>query len=63
LSEKRATEYHFSYLLPGRQSSALRSQSRQPYWESNVRLMRIDPAIGNTLATRAPPSGVHYVWQ
>jgi len=79
LSEKLATDYRFTYLLSDRQGAALYGlDPGSPYWESNVRLVRIDPATGNTLATRAldadfwriavvpmaaPPSGAHNVWQ
>jgi hypothetical protein len=79
LSEKMATEYHFSYLLADRQGTALYGlDSGSPHWQNNVRLMRIDPATGNTLATRtldsdfwriavvpmaATPAGPQNVWQ
>lgn len=79
LSEKMAMEYHFSYLLSDRQGAALYGlDPGTPHWQSIVRLMRIDPGTGITLATRAldpdfwriavvtmaaPPSGMHNVLQ
>jgi hypothetical protein len=79
LSEKMAAEYRFSYLLADRQGVALYGlDSGTPQWRSNVRLARIDPATGSTLATRnlepdfwriavvpwaAPVSGSHTVWR
>ncbi len=79
LSEKMATQYHFSSLLSDRQGTALYGlDSGTLHWKGNVQLVRLDPATGTTLATRAldpdfwriavapmatPPSGAHDVWQ
>jgi hypothetical protein len=47
LGEKITTQYRLSYLLPDRQGAALYSlDPGSPYWQSNVRLVRIDPATG-----------------